>query len=186
MSKTRHIVTNPYTDHSVTFLQTGAETNGQLLQIEYMVSRPEQPLQVIPLHVHSQVTERFTVVSGKLGVILGNKKVQQIVAPGEVVDVPPGVPHAFWNAGDGELRFLTDIEPGGQLQTYWETAFGLAVDGKVNEQGVPHFWQIAVLFPVMDTYLPQVPMPLQNSVFALLGWVGRLLGYRAEYPQYSA
>ena len=68
---------NPVSGHRVTFLQTGAETNGALLQIEYVVPGKEEPLQYIPLHFHAIVEERFEVRSGRLGVMIDNKERQR-------------------------------------------------------------------------------------------------------------
>ena len=74
MSNLTHTLENPVSGHRVTFLQTGSETNGELLQIEYVVPGREEPLQYIPLHYHGIVEERFEVRSGRLGVIIGNKE----------------------------------------------------------------------------------------------------------------
>jgi len=178
-------VNNPVTGHQVTFSQTAAETGGDLLQIEYMVPSREEPFQYIPMHLHSIVQERFEVLSGFLGVALESKDNHRVLSQEEEVVIEPGLAHAFWNAGPDELRFLTDIRPAWKLQTYWETAFSLASDGKVNRQGVPSLLQVAVLSSVMDTYVPGAPVGLQKALLAPLAVHGSLLGLKAEYPQYS-
>jgi mannose-6-phosphate isomerase-like protein (cupin superfamily) len=126
-----NIIKNPAIGHWVTFLQTSEQTNGRLLQIEYGVEKPESK-PAIPLHKHLLCEERFEVVAGQLGVVLDG--VRHELAVGEQVVIPPHTPHTFWNAGSGELRFITEVRPAGQLQTYWETVFGLAQDGKVGSQ----------------------------------------------------
>ncbi len=179
MTKT---VRNPAIGHRITFLQTGAETNGELLQIMYAVEEPEtEP--AIPLHIHWQCSERFEVVSGQLGVILDGER--RALGVGEEIFIPPGTPHTFWNAGADELRFITDVRPPGQLQTYWETVFGLAEDGKVGKNGLPNPLQLAVVAPLADSYDPRLPLPLMKLLIGVLGGIGRLLGYKASYPQYS-
>jgi mannose-6-phosphate isomerase-like protein (cupin superfamily) len=180
MSKT---VNNPAIGHSVTFLQTADQTNGDLLQILYAVAKPETK-PAIPPHIHLHCSERFEVVEGCLGIILDGE--QQSLGPGEEVHIPPRSAHTFWNAGEGQLRFITDVRPPGKLQTYWETVFGLAQDGKVNENGIPNLLQLAVLAPIADSYPPNVPLPLMKLVILALGGIGRLLGYRERYPQYSS
>jgi mannose-6-phosphate isomerase-like protein (cupin superfamily) len=177
---------NPVTGHQVIFLQTGAETNGQLLQIEYIVPSREEPLQYIPLHFHHVAEERFETLSGRLGVIVGDKNKQRILEAGESVVIPPGTVHAFWNAAGEELRFITDIRPAGQLQTYWQTAFRLAAKGQVDAKGAVKFWQVMALFPVMDTYVPGLPAGVQKTLFSPLVWLSGRLGYRATYPEISA
>ena len=182
MSRTNHTITNPAIGHRITFLQTADQTNGQLLQIEYAVERPESE-PVIPLHKHLNAEERFESVSGELGVVLNGE--QQILSAGESVTIPPGTPHTFWNAGQGELRFITDVRPPGELQTYWETVFGLAQDGKVGDNGLPNLLQLAVVAPLADSYDPRLPVPLMRDFIAVLGGIGRLRGYKARYSKYS-
>jgi mannose-6-phosphate isomerase-like protein (cupin superfamily) len=175
-------IRNPAIGHRITFLQTGEETNGELLQILYVVEAPEMG-PAIPLHIHLHTSERFEVLNGQLGVILEGER--RVLVAGQEVLIPPGTPHTFWNAGQGELRFITDVRPPGRLQTYWKTVFGLSEDGKVGENGLPNLLQLAVLAPLADSYDPSVPLPLMKGLIAVLGATGRLLGYRESYPQYS-
>lgn len=183
MTRTNHTIHNPVIGHHITFLQTGTQTNGELLQIEYVVERPEDK-PVIPLHKHLKCTERFEAVHGKLGVVLDGKR--HVLDVGQSVNIPPGTTHTFWNAGSGELRFITDVRPPGDLQTYWETVFGLAQDGKVNANGLPNLLQLAVVAPLADSYDPRTPVAVTKALVVVLGSIGRLLGYEARYPQYSA
>lgn len=179
MNKT---IRNPIIGHRIEFLQTAEQTKGELLQIMYTVEKPETK-PAIPLHFHSQCAERFEVVSGQLGVILDGK--QRHLGIGEEVDIPPGTPHTFWNAGEGELRFITNVRPPGQLQTYWETVFGLAEDGKVGRNGLPNLLQLAVVAPLADSYPPIVPLPVSRFLVRLLAGIGRLAGYKASYAEHS-
>ncbi len=174
-------VRNPAIGHRVTFLLTADQTNGELLQILYVVEEPEtEP--AIPLHIHLRSSERFETVSGRLGVILEGER--RVLEAGEEVFIPPRTPHTFWNAGQDELRFITDVRPPGRLQTYWETVFSLAEDGRVGENGLPNLLQLAVLAPLADSYDPGIPLPLMKVLIAVLGGVGRLLGYRESYAKY--
>lgn len=179
MNKT---VRNPAIGHRITFLQTAVQTNGELLQIMYAVEKPESK-PVIPLHMHSRCEERFEVVQGQLGVMLDGERRQ--LGVGEQVLIPPGTPHTFWNVGEAELRFITDVRPPGRLQTYWETVFGLAEEGKVGKNGLPNLLQLAVIAPLADSYAPNVPIPVTQLLVKILGTVGRLLGYKESYPQYN-
>ena len=176
-------IRNPAIGHWLTFLQTSEQTNGRLLQIEYGVEKPESK-PAIPLHKHLLCAERFEVVSGQLGVLLDGER--RVLTVGEQVFIPPNTPHTFWNAGDGELRFITEVRPPGELQIYWETVFGLAQDGKVGRNGLPNLLQLAVVAPLADSYDPNVPVPVTKLLIAVLGGIGRLLGYKAQYPKYSS
>jgi len=84
---------NPVTGHQVIFLQTGVETgvetSGELLQIEYVVPSREEPLQSIPLHFHHVAEERFETLSGRLGVITGDKTRKRILEAGASIVIPP-------------------------------------------------------------------------------------------------
>ncbi|MCB0032778.1 MAG: cupin domain-containing protein [Anaerolineales bacterium] len=182
MSRSHHTIVNPAIGHRITFLQTAAQTNGELLRIEYRVERPENK-PAIPLHKHLKCTEQFRVIHGKLGVIVGGQ--QQFLTIHESVTIPPHQPHTFWNAGDSELRFITGVWPPGDLQTYWETVFGLAQDGKVKANGLPNLLQLAVVAPLADSYDPRVPILVTKVLVAVLGGIGRILGYNARYPEYS-
>ena len=180
--KTSKTIRNPAIGYRNTFLQTDVETNGELLQIMYAVETPESK-PVIPPHIHLQCEERFEVMQGHLGVILDGERQQ--LGLGEQVLIPPGTPHTFWNAGEDELRFITDVRPPGQLQTYWETVFGLAEDGKVGKNGLPNLLQLAVVAPLADSYASNVPIRVTKFIIKLLGGIGCLLGYKESYPQYS-
>lgn len=182
MSRKNHTVRNPAIGHQVTFLQTAEQTDGELLQIEYIVEQPESE-PAIPLHLHLKCEERFETVEGMLSVYLDGS--EQVLEVGQSVTIPPGTPHTFRNAGQAELRFITDVRPPGDLQTYWETVFGLAADGKVDDKGMPNLLQLAVVAPLADSYDPRMPTAVTKGLVAILGAIGRLLGYKARYPKYS-
>jgi hypothetical protein len=65
MVRSAHSIENPVTGHRAKFLKTASETNGELLQIEYIVPNREEPLQYIPLHIQAQTDERFETISGR-------------------------------------------------------------------------------------------------------------------------
>ena len=44
---------------------------------------------------------------------------------------------------------------------------------------------MAIICRTNDNYLPSPPIALQKPLFALLAPVGKLMGYRASYPEYS-
>src|ERR1051325_7459036 len=77
-----------------------------------------------PLHSHLHEDEYSYVLEGRLGAQLGDEIVE--AGPGELVQKPRGQEHAFWNAGDEQLRFLEIISPGGFAQYFRELAPVLA------------------------------------------------------------
>ena len=105
---------------------------------------------------------------------------------------PAGVPHAWRNSSsEEELRIISEIRPPLVFETLMETSFGLARDGKTTKQGIPkNPLQLAVL--VDETrgmfYSSRAPVAVQEAflaLFAVVASVGRLLGYKARYPEYS-
>lgn len=64
-----------------------------------------------PLHTHRREDEYSFVLEGEVGVQIGEQT--SIAGPGDLVLKPRGVPHAFWNPGDGPARLLEVISPGG-------------------------------------------------------------------------
>jgi mannose-6-phosphate isomerase-like protein (cupin superfamily) len=171
---------NPVTRERIIFRQTGRDTNGELLQFDDIL---EPGSYRVPDHLHPRQQERLEVRSGSMAVrIRGEERVLQ---PGESVVVPPGTPHSWWNPGMVPVHLLTDFRPALQTDGFFETLFGLARDGKLNERGIPNFWQISVLVPPFDMYLSRPPLPLQRLVLGLVAPTARLLGYRATYACYS-
>jgi hypothetical protein len=102
------------------------------------------------------------------------------------------VPHAWKNPGsEVELRLVSELRPTLVFETILATYFGLARDGKSTKQGIPkNPLQSALLADESRgiVYAGRLPIAAQDGVFALLALlasVGRLLGYRARYPEYS-
>jgi mannose-6-phosphate isomerase-like protein (cupin superfamily) len=84
----------------------GHELAGADFTIGEYVDRGESSAErpVAPLHRHLADDEAWYVLEGTLGFIRGDER---LVAPaGSAVLVPAGVPHTFWNAGPGEVRYL--------------------------------------------------------------------------------
>ena len=171
-------IENPITGERIVFNKTSAETNGEAVEIEVYV-RPGGI--VAAAHVHPYPTERFEVVSGRLGMKLGRRKVE--AGPNDVVVVEPGTPHKFWNAGEDELHFVAVVTPALQFERLLETMFGLAADGKTNRKGMPNPLRLAVIAQAHfdDVRLPFPPVWMQRAGLALGAPLGRLAGYEPTY-----
>src|SRR4029450_10902854 len=140
MIRSGDTIENPVTGERITFHQTSADTHGEAVVIECTV-QPDGF--VAAAHVHPSQSERFAVIDGTLGVKVGREK--QTLGRGEVAVVQPGTPHRFWNAGDGEVRFVCAVRPALQFESLLETMFTLAADGKTNRKGMPNPLQLAVI-----------------------------------------
>jgi quercetin dioxygenase-like cupin family protein len=164
---------NPVTGEVLVFHRTAAETNGESVLVETIV-RPDGF--VAAAHVHPYQTERFEVLEGLLGLRLDSREL--LAEPGDAL-VPPGTPHRFWNAGEGEARFLCEVRPALRFESLIETMFTLAAEGKTNRKGMPNPFRLAVIANAhFDTVrLPFPPAAVQRAGLALGAPVGKLLGY---------
>jgi quercetin dioxygenase-like cupin family protein len=174
---------NPVTGEVMIFHCTSHETGDDVVQVETIV-RPGGF--VAARHVHPYQTERFEVLEGELGLRVGDREF--LAGLGDVAIVPPGMPHHFWNAGDGEARFLCEVRPALGFESLIETMFTLAAEGKTNRNGLPNPLRLAVIARShFDTVrLPFPPAWMQRAALAVGARLGRLIGYRATVAPASA
>lgn len=184
MAKAGDKLYNPVLGDWLVFGQTAEDTSGELMSGELVVP----PSVGNPLHVHPLQEEHFEVLSGTFGVQIGDER--RSLGEGEEATVPPGTPHRWFNEDDQqEVRVSVELRPALNSETFFETAYGLARDGKTDENGVPNLLQQAVTLNGInkgEIYLASPPVAMQKVFFAALAPVGRLLGYKDHYPKYSA
>lgn len=171
---------NSRTGQRTIFLQTAADTDGKLLRTEtfHPAHGPAEPE-----HVHPFQESRCEVLSGSLHFCIAGS--EQIVRPGEAVDIPRNIPHYFWNEGDDEAHAIQEIRPALKTEDFFVTYFALAEAGKLNEKGIPpNPLRLAVLMQEFDQVMRvmQPPRLLQMLLMWSLAPLGRLLGYRGTYP----
>ena len=92
----------------VRYIVRSEQTGGRFALIEHTI--PARGL-AAPLHTHENEDEHSYVLGGRMGAMVGDEVVA--AGPGDLVTKPRGIPHAFWNAGDEEVRLLELISPGG-------------------------------------------------------------------------
>jgi mannose-6-phosphate isomerase-like protein (cupin superfamily) len=90
------------------YLLESPDSGGSVALVEHTLGRR---VLAAPVHRHSREDEYSVVLQGQLGVIQDGAEV--IANPGDIVFKPRGHWHTFWNAGDGEMRVLEVIVPGG-------------------------------------------------------------------------
>jgi quercetin dioxygenase-like cupin family protein len=169
---------NPVTGEILIFHETSQETGGEYVLVETIV-RPDGF--VAAAHMHPYQTERFEVLEGRLGLLVGGEEL--VAEPGDAVTVEPRTAHQFWNAGEGEARFLCKVSPALEFESLIETMFSLAAEGKTNRKGLPNPLRLAVIARShFDTVrLPFPPAWLQRIGLAMGAPLGRLLGYRPTF-----
>jgi Cupin domain len=135
-------------------------------------------------HVHPAIHERFTVLQGRVGFVIGPKK--SVAKLGETLDVPPGVVHDWWNLGLEEAKVAVEIEPAARFEEMIRNFFGLAQDGQTNARGMPHLLQLVMFAREFDDVVQftKSPRAVQRALFGILAPFARLAGYRGSYPSY--
>ena len=170
---------NPVSGQHLIIRNTTQDTGGELLEVEsvYTKPTPSRP----PVHYHPLQEERFKVLSGGLNVLVDGR--ERTLEEGEVLIVPPGVPHQMWAAEAG-ARVNWQTRPALETEAFFETIWGLAKDGKVSDKGVPNPLRAALIAREYEDVfrLASPPWAIQRLLFGSLALVGRLLGYQAEYP----
>jgi len=64
------------------------------------------PTQKVPWHHHTNITDTFYVLEGRLRIFLRDPKEDVRLGPGETYAVRPGRAHLVTNAGDASATFL--------------------------------------------------------------------------------
>ena len=181
MSKAGDVFENPATgERAVTVIGT-EDTNGEQFIVDLFVQPGGA---VVGEHWHPSMEESFTIMHGRVGFRIDGK--EEIAEPGKTINVPPGVVHDWWNAGDEEAQVRVEMRPGARFEEMALTLFGLAQDGKTNAKGVPNPLQLSVFAREFEDVVIFVkpPRPVQKVMFGLLSPVARLFGYRGSYPEY--
>ncbi len=142
---------------------------------------------VAAAHTHDSIIERFEVLEGEVGFLIGD--VERPMRPGDGVgEVLAGTVHDWWNAGDGIARVRVEVEvapgasgdPTGRFVEVIETLWSLAVLGKVNDEGLPDpLWLAAIAHEYRDVIrFVKPPAAVQAVVFPPLAAVARRIGPR--------
>lgn len=77
------------------------------------------PGQFVPVHVHPHQDEFILVQEGQLELKLDG--VWQTARAGDLVRMPRGVPHGYFNKSDAPCRALFWVSPAGRLRALFET-----------------------------------------------------------------
>jgi quercetin dioxygenase-like cupin family protein len=179
MARAGDIIEHPITGEKLIFRKTAQDTGGELLQGELII-KPHGF--VAAAHIHLLQEERFEVISGMIRLRMNG--IEKDLQKGEIMIVPSGTPHLWWNASDLEARVLIDLRPALRTEEFFETFFGLAQAGKVNQKtGLPNPLILALIMREFkeEICLAQPPLPVQTVLFSVLGSIGRLCGYQGRY-----
>jgi quercetin dioxygenase-like cupin family protein len=164
---------NPITGERFTFTDTAATTDGELLAFDLAL----RPGGAVPIaHVHPIQTERFEVIEGQMRFRIGYRT--RLAGPGDVVEVAPGVIHAFANAGEEEARLHVQVRPALAMEQMLAEVVALAEAGRMTERGMPrNLLDLAVLARKYDqeAHAPYLSVGVQRLLLAPLVFSARRL-----------
>jgi mannose-6-phosphate isomerase-like protein (cupin superfamily) len=178
MAYAGQVIENPLSGERITFRETAADTNGELLAIDLELS----PDGHVPgMHVHPNQEERFEVTEGTMRFRRGREKVT--ANAGDVVVVPPGVRHKFANAGDERARARVEVRPALRMEELFETTVALAEEGRTTRKGLPKPLDLALFVREFENEVQGAfpPVWVQRATLAPLRWLARRLGRGARY-----
>ncbi len=181
MAHSNKVIRNPQTGQQLRFIQTNRDTNGQLLEMEARFrANSVEPA----AHFHPRQAEDFTVLAGELTVEIDGQR--KILRQGDTLHVPPNTVHSMWNASTAETLVNWQVTPALDTEYFFETAFGLASDGKVGPTGMPPLLQTALLAQHFSNIfrLAKPPRVVQQIIFGVLTPLAYLAGYRPTYKKY--
>jgi quercetin dioxygenase-like cupin family protein len=160
----------------LTFLNTGQETNGEVLEIDvsFKPTPKTNPLKLEDVHIHPYQEERFKVISGNVRFRIGER--EQILTAGQSISGPPNIPHT-WNSADGEeIHMLAELRPA--LHT---DAAAASFMNAGSTQGKMSLLQAAVIMSEFNglAYPTMTRQMLMQTLVKVLAPIGRLIGYKA-------
>ena len=97
--------------------QEGLKDASHLYEVEYRARHLERPgfritemrlspTQTVPWHCHSNISDTFYVLQGRLRLFMQNPKEEVQLGPGGSYAVAAGRPHLVTNAGDTPMTIL--------------------------------------------------------------------------------
>jgi quercetin dioxygenase-like cupin family protein len=178
MAQAGETIENPRTGQRMTFLQTGADTNGELLRIECFspatgVDEPE--------HCHPLQESRAEMIAGTLRFRVRGQ-ISELGA-GEANTIAAGAAHSFGNYGNEAAHWIAEFRPALRTDVFFEALFDLAARGQLNERGMPSLLQLAVSVPAFaqEIRVTRPPWPVQRLLFAILGPIARRRGLTSSF-----
>jgi quercetin dioxygenase-like cupin family protein len=84
----------------------------------------DPPGTFVPLHIHPRQDEFIYMLEGTFDLQLGDRKLQ--AGPGDLVRMPMGIPHAYYNNTQAPTRALFWVSPAGRLKELFDALHDLA------------------------------------------------------------
>jgi oxalate decarboxylase/phosphoglucose isomerase-like protein (cupin superfamily) len=94
------------------------------------------PGQFVPVHIHPTQDEFILLQDGVLDLKLDGVWTQ--AKPGDLVRLPRGIPHGYFNKSDKPARALFWVSPSGKLEALFEKIHGLTDPAEVMSLSAQH------------------------------------------------
>jgi quercetin dioxygenase-like cupin family protein len=183
MARVGDTIEHPLSGERLTFLETAATTGGAFLKARIeMAAGGSLPRP----HTHPGGSEHFDVAEGRVQIEVAGRR--RVAEAGEKVVVPRGVGHVWGNPFAEPAAVVVTLSPAFDMETFFETWFGLARDGKVNPSTqMPSFLQ---LVSIAHAYRVGIGTPgvlglAMRGLGPMLAPLARARGYLPRYPEYS-
>jgi mannose-6-phosphate isomerase-like protein (cupin superfamily) len=165
-------------DEQIEFLATSADTNGDVVRCRIRVAPGRA---APPEHSHPRQQETFSVEQGTLGYILGSQTLE--AEAGNVVVVPSGTNHTFWNAGKSPLVVVADITPALRAEDFIETIHVLIRDGKLAAGGrrANPLRLATVTWKYRNEWRLTKLSQAARALIPVLAFIGRRVGFQGQY-----
>lgn len=166
-----------------------ADEDGRRIEVDLWL----QPgAAVAGAHVHEHFVERFQVEEGEVGFQVDG--IERTVRAGdELIEVPAGAVHDWWNAGDGVANVRVEVaatesasgEPAARFLSMIEAMWSLGALGRVNAKGMPDpLWLAAIGREYRDAIrFVKPPNVVQAAIFGPLAAVARRSGRDPLAPE---
>jgi mannose-6-phosphate isomerase-like protein (cupin superfamily) len=173
---------NPLTGEKALLVESAEETGGARIVADFAVEEGG----FVPggEHVHDNLTEHFDVVQGRIGFVVDGE--EKVVTAGEQLTVPPGTWHRWWNAGEGEVRIRSRVEPALRFEEAIMVIWGLCADGHTDAKGRPSALLGALLATRYrdEIRFRQPPDVVQRALFPPLAALARRRGLEKTIERY--
>jgi len=175
------VIENRFAGERIVIEQSRDDTDGQSVLLHLTLS----PQGAVPAaHVHPNLDERFTVLSGTLMIRLGRE--DRILQAGEQLLVSRKTAHQPYNPFSEPAEVQVEIIPPGNMDVCLAQLHGYLGAGDKPRSGVRTALQMAVMARDCDLYLAGPPVFLQKAGIFLLSPTARLLGHHPFDPRYNA
>jgi mannose-6-phosphate isomerase-like protein (cupin superfamily) len=173
---------NPLTGEKALLIESASESSGARIVAEFAVEGGG----FVPggEHVHDHLDEHFEVLEGQITFVVDGQ--ERIVGAGEQITVPRGRWHHWWNAGEGEVRIRSRVEPALRFEEAVAVVWGLCADGHTDAEGKPSPLLGALLASRYrhEIRFRQPPQFVQRILLPPLAAIARLRGLEKTIERY--